>query len=145
MSEHTQNVWHQLFTPKPLDNKSIGGILVRTKVAVDKIRARGGGVVFVRPPSATDLRVVEDKHLPRAKGWDALLTYTHTNGVHFDDLPPSQNLTLPESSHLSRACATVFTDAFMRSLADQTALLHLIPNSAPQLPPGIAFHLPQPA
>jgi hypothetical protein len=23
--------------------------------------------------------VVEDKHLPRAKGWDALLAYTHTN------------------------------------------------------------------
>jgi hypothetical protein len=133
MSEHTRNVWHQFFTPKPLDDKSIEGILVRTKIAVDKIRVRGGDVVFVRPPSAPDLRVIEDKHLPRAKGWDALLTYTHTNGIHFDDLPAAQNLILPESSHLSRACATVFTDAYIRSLPDQTALLHLIPNSAPRL------------
>jgi hypothetical protein len=133
MSEHTRNVWHQLFPPTPLDDKSIEAILVRTKIAVDKIRARGGDVVFVRPPSAPDLRVIEDKHLPRARGWDALLTYTHANGTHNDDLPAAQNLTLPESSHLSRACATVFTDAYIRSLADQTALLHLKPNSAPPL------------
>jgi hypothetical protein len=133
MSEHTRNVWHQLFPPTPLDDKSIEAILSRTKIAVDKIRARGGDVVFVRPPSAPDVRVIEDKHLPRARGWDALLTYTHTNGIHNDDLPAAQNLNLPESSHLSRACATVFTDAYIRSLADQTALLHLKPNPAPRL------------
>jgi hypothetical protein len=133
MSEHTRNIWHQLFPPQPLDGTSIEAILVRTKSAVDKIRARGGDVVFVRPPSAPDLRVIEDKHLPRARGWDALLTYTHTNGIHVDDLPAAQNLNLPESSHLSRACATVFTDAYIRSVADQTALLHLKPNSALRL------------
>jgi hypothetical protein len=133
MSEHTRNVWHQLFSPKPLDDKSIKAILVRTKIAVDKIRARGGDVVFVRPPSAPDLRAAEDKHLPRAKGWDALLAYTHTNGIHIDDLPAVENLTLPESSHLTRACATVFTDAYIRSLADRTPLLHLKPNAPPAL------------
>lgn len=133
MSEHTRNVWHIFFTPKPLDDKSIRDILVRTKTAVDKIRARGGDVVFVRPPSAPDLRVVEDQHLPKAKGWNALLAYTHTNGIHIDDLSAVQNLNLPESSHLSRACATVFTDAYIRSLADQRALLHLRTNLAPPL------------
>jgi hypothetical protein len=133
MSEHTRNIWHQLFSPKPLDDKSINAILVRTKIAVDKIRARGGDVVFVRPSSAPDLRAVEDKHLPRAKGWDALLAYTHTNGIHIDDLPAAKNLTLPESSHLTRACATVFTDAYIRSLADRTPLLHLKPNGPPAL------------
>jgi hypothetical protein len=133
MSEHTRNVWHQLFPPQPLDDKSIENTLVRTKTAVDKIRARGGDVVFVRPPSAPDLRAIEDQHLPKAKGWDALLTYTHAKGIHFDDLPAAQNLTLPESSHLSRACATVFTDAYIRSLTNQTALLHFDPKSAPRL------------
>jgi hypothetical protein len=133
MSEHTRNVWHQLFPPTPLDDKSIAAILVRTKIAVDKIRARGGDVVFVRPPSAPDLRLIEDKHLPRARGWDALLAYTHANGIHNDDLPAAQNLILPESSHLTRACATVFTDAYIRSLAGQTPLLHLKPNLAPGL------------
>jgi hypothetical protein len=133
LSEHARNVWHQMFPSQLLDDKSIEDVLVRTKIAVDKIRRRDGDVVFVRPPSAPDLRAIEDKHLPRGKGWDALLNYTHTKGIHIDDLPAVQNLTLPESSHLSRACATVFTDAYIRSLADQTALLHLRPNLAPRL------------
>jgi len=129
MSEHTRNVWHQLYPSKPLGDESIQPVLVRTKIAVDKIRARGGDVVFVRPPSASDLRTVEDKHLPRAKGWDALLAYTHTNGIHIDNLPAVQNLTLPEESHLSRACATVFTDAYTRALAHRTPLLSLKPDA----------------
>jgi hypothetical protein len=133
MSEHMRNVWHQGYPPKPLDDKSIKAVFVRTKIAVDKIRARGGDVVFVRPPSAPDLRAVEDKHLPRAKGWDALLAYTHTNGIHFDNLPAAQNLTLPEESHLSRACATVFTDAYTRALAHRTLLMHLKPDAPPAL------------
>jgi hypothetical protein len=133
LSQHNQNVWHQLFSPKPLDDKTIQALFIRTKIAVDKIRARGGDVVFVRPPSAPELRAVEDKHLPRAKGWDALLAYTHTNGIHIDDLPAAQNLTLPEESHLSRACATVFTDAYTRALAHRTLLLHLKPDAPPAL------------
>jgi hypothetical protein len=133
LSDHARHVWHELFPPFPMDDKSINGILARTKVAVDKIRARGGDVVFVRPPSSPDLRVAEDKHIPRARGWDALLAYTHANGIHTDDLPAAQNLTLPESSHLSHACATVFTDAYIRILAQQTPLLHLKSNLPPPL------------
>jgi hypothetical protein len=133
MIEHTRNVWHQLFLPDPLDDETIQALFVRTKIAVDKIRARGGDVVFVRPPSSPELRAAEDKHLPKAKGWDALLAYTRTNGIHIDDLPDAQNLTLPEESHLSRACATVFTDAYTRALAHRTLLLHLKPDAPPAL------------
>jgi hypothetical protein len=82
MSEQTRNVWHQLYPPKPLDDERIKAVLVRTKIAVDKIRARGGHVVFVRPPSSPELRAVEDKHLPRAKRWDALLAYARERHSH---------------------------------------------------------------
>jgi hypothetical protein len=136
LSAHARAVWHELFPPFPIDDKNINEILTRTKIAVDKIRARGGDVVFVRPPSAPDLRAVEDKHIPRARGWNPLLAYTHANGIHGDDLPAAQNLTLPEGSHLTRACATVFTDAYIRSVAQQTLLLHLKPN----LPPALSTH-----
>ena len=125
LSAHARSVWLQLFPPFPIDDKNIQEVLARTKAAVDKIRARGGDVVFVRPPSGPDLRAVEDKHIPRARGWDALLTYTQANGIHGDDLPAAQNLILPEGSHLTHACATVFTDAYIRAVAQQTPLLHL--------------------
>ena len=58
----------------------------RAKAAVDKIRARGGEVVFVRPPSAPELRVNEEAQVPRAKGWDHLLANTKSAGVHADAL-----------------------------------------------------------
>jgi len=93
----------------------------RAKAAVETIRARGGEVVFVRPPSAPQLRVNEEAQVPKAKGWDRLIANTQSVGVHIDDLPPSvQNLTLPEWSHLNRKCATVFTDAYVRRLAALT-------------------------
>ncbi len=133
LSGHARGVWHQLFPPFPMDDASIREILIRAKAAVDKIRARGGDVVFLRPPSSADLRAIEDSHLPRARGWDALLAYTHTKGIHADDLPMAQGLVLPEGSHLSQACATVFTDAYIRGVARQTPLLQLRSDAPPAL------------
>jgi hypothetical protein len=102
----------------------------RAKVAVDKIRARGGEVVFVRPPSAPQLRVNEEAQVPRTRGWDVILRNTHSVGVHADDLPPAvQGLELPEWSHLSRRCSTVFTDAYVRRLGELTPRLKLRANA----------------
>ena len=97
----------------------------RAKAAVDKIRARGGDVVFVRPPSAPELRINEEAQVPKAKGWDHLLHNTGAVGVHADELANAQDLTLPEWSHLNRQCAIVFTDAYVRRLAEQTPRLKI--------------------
>ena len=142
LSAHARSVWHQLFPPFPAKDEEIQPILARSKVAVDKIRARGGDVVFLRPPSDPDIRAIEDGHLSRARGWDALLAYTHANGIHADDLPLAQNLVLPEGSHLTHACATVFTDAYIRRMTQQTALLHL---KADVPPPASARDCVEPA
>jgi hypothetical protein len=40
---------------------------------------------------------------------------------------------LPESGHVTRACATVFTDAYLRNLAGKTPLLQLQPDAPPAL------------
>jgi hypothetical protein len=106
----------------------------RAKIAVDKIRARGGEVVFVRPPSAPQLRINEEAQVPKAKGWDVLLRNTRSAGVHFEDLAANvQGLTLPEWSHLSRKCATVFTDAYVRRLVELTPRLKLRADAPPPL------------
>lgn len=105
----------------------------RAKAAVDAIRARGGEVVFVRPPSAPELRVNEEAQVPKVKGWNMLLANTRSVGVHADDLPLAQNLTLPEWSHLNRKCAKVFTDAYVRRLAQLTPRLQIRPDAPPPL------------
>ncbi len=126
------------FTPK-----LIAGGLAKAVKAVAAIRARGGEVVFVRPPSDIHLRVNEEAQVPKAKGWDALLRDTHSVGVHNDDLPSSvRHLIMPEWSHLNRACATVFTDAYVRRLTTLTPRLKLRANAPVPLtrdacvPPG---------
>ena len=101
---------------------------LRTKAvaAVNKIRARGGDVVFVRPPSDIHLRINEEAQVPKAKGWDGLLRATHSVGVHNDELPMSvHHLIMPEWSHLTRRCATVFTDAYVRALTTRTPRLKM--------------------
>jgi len=58
-------------------------------------------------------------------GWDRLLATVPAKGIHADDLPQAQNLVIPEWSHLSHKCATVFTDAYVRRLVELTPRLKL--------------------
>ncbi len=130
----TRWAWKGFKEKKPYDAALIAKGQARALKAIAAIRARGGEVVFVRPPSAPQLRVNEEIALPKVKGWDALLRRTKTVGVHNDDLPAAvQDLTLPEWSHLNRQCATVFTDAYVRALAAQTPRLKLKADAPPPL------------
>ena len=129
----TRWAWKGFKEKFPFTPQLIAKGQARAKAAVDKIRARGGDVVFVRPPSAPQLRVNEEAQVPKAKGWDVLLRNTHSVGVHIDDLPAAQGLTLPEWSHLSRKCATVFTDVYVRRLTELTPRFHLRADAPPPL------------
>ena len=129
---HARHAWN-LFKGPPLPAFIARNVVARSAEAVRRIRARGGEVIFIRPPSAPELRAVEDKRLPRAKGWDLLVSGTHSQGIHADDLPQAQRLVIPEWSHLSHKCATVFTDAYVRRLVHLTPRLKLRADAPPPL------------
>jgi hypothetical protein len=131
---HQRATWAR--AAPPVSAATILATIERTRVAVAKIRARGGEVVFLRPPSAPELRVYEEQYLPRTRGWDRLLEGADVRGVHFADDPAMQGLVLPEYSHLSRACATVFTDAYVRAVAKLTPRLTLSPAAPSSLSPA---------
>jgi len=129
---HARHAWDGFKGPNippALANK----VIARSAEAVRRIRSRGGDVIFIRPPSAPQLRVNEQKRIPRELGWDRLLIGANAKGIHADDLPRAQKLVLPEWSHLSHKCATVFTDAYVRRLVELTARLKLRPNGPPAL------------
>jgi len=119
----------------PVEDALVASALEKTRIAVAKIRARGGDVVFVRPPSSPEFRRFEDVRTPRARAWDPLLAAADVRGIHSDDEPSMQGLDLPEYSHLSRACATVFTDAYARALARVTPRIALRADAPPALKP----------
>lgn len=135
LQAHARAAWKGFKGP-PVDDEVIGRTLEKTRAAVAAIRARGGDVIFVRPPSAPELRVNEEQRIPKARGWDVLLATADMKGVHADDLPGIQGLVLPEYSHLSAACAPVFTDAYVRRLTEITPRLKLRQDAPPKLAPS---------
>jgi len=77
--------------------------------AVEKLRARGGKIVFVRLPVSGGLKQLEDKITPRNQTWDPLLKLTNAPGIHFEDYPELATFTCPEWSHLSAGDSVEFT------------------------------------
>lgn len=136
---HARLVWLHpgtSFIGPPITATVIKMTQERTRVAVAKIRAHGGDVIFVRPPSAPTLRAFENKRLPRSRGWDPLLAAAKVKGIHSDDVAAMKGLTLPEFSHLTPQCAQVFTDAYVRELAKITARIPLRADAPPALTPA---------
>lgn len=80
---------------------------------IDKIRARGGEVVFLRLPCAGFLLQVEDGGFPRERVWDRLLRDTNSMGIAWQDYPELQGYDLPEWSHLSASEAERYTRALV--------------------------------
>ena len=129
LRDHAIHFWmwrFDNFRPTPAD---IAMTQARTKAAVAAIRARGGDVVFVRPPSSAQIRALEDHYLPREKGWEPLLQAANVKGIHADEMPALRGIRFAEQSHVSRACSTVFTDAYVRALSKLTPRLHLISST----------------
>jgi hypothetical protein len=114
------NIWkffsdmHKLAPPMPASE--LEGIFKSVKVAVDKIKARGGEVLFVRTPSSGPYLQGETIGFPRAQYWDKLLKYTNCPGIHFQDYPAIAHFDCPEFSHLKKTDAVIYTKNFIEIL-----------------------------
>lgn len=103
----------------PVSGAKLDSILAVVKTAVDKIKGRGGQVLFVRTPSSGAFLMGESKAFPRDKYWERILTVTGCPGIHFADYPAIASFICPEFSHLSQADAIVFTKHFIRILTEE--------------------------
>src|SRR5258708_3361980 len=120
LQHRVQNIW--LFVmemgkkaPPPKDDP-FPPILASVKVAVDKIRSRGGEVIFTRTPSSGPMWLGEQHVFPRAKVWESLLASTHCSGIYFTANPATSHLVCPEWSHLSPQDAVPYTRVLVGQL-----------------------------
>ena len=139
LNGHARALWARGYTGPPLPAEAIAMTQQATRDAVAAIRSRGGDVIFLRPPSRGPYRMNEARTAPRDLVWDRLLAVAGVQGLHADDDPVASHLFLPELSHLSRACSTVYTDSYVRRLTLLTPRLTLrgdapaplVPNDCP--------------
>ena len=88
---------------------------------VGKIRARGGEVVFIRPPSSGWFREFEREATPRDRIWEPILQAADAVGVHFEDDPALSDVKTPEWSHVSSRDKARWTRALVGILRDRMA------------------------
>lgn len=100
----------------PMPDDELNAIFQSVKVAIDKIKARGGEVLFLRPPSSGPLLIGEKMGFPREKYWDRLLAYTGCPGIHYADYPAIDHFFCPEDSHLIVRDAAVYTQQIIQIL-----------------------------
>ncbi|WP_257455070.1 hypothetical protein [Archangium lipolyticum] len=94
-------------------------LLERVSAQVERIRSRGGEVVFVRMVSSGTVRRIEDTRYPRALYWERLLERTGSQGLSFEDSPALARFECPDGSHLDSRAATGFTHLLGQELLRQ--------------------------
>jgi len=98
---------------------TLEAVFIEIKTAVDKIRERGGTVVFIRPPSNGGYLETENIVYPRKRYWDAMLAYVDAPGIYFMDYPRIANFVCPEWSHLAPKDAVTYTEELVRILQQE--------------------------
>ncbi|HEU5467825.1 MAG TPA: hypothetical protein VFU77_00840 [Steroidobacteraceae bacterium] len=132
LQQHARAAWGPFGDERPpLKDEHIDASIADVFASVAKIRARGGQVVFIRPPSAGPFLERENRSAPRAKTWDRLLRETGAFGIHFEDHETTRGLEVPEWSHLSRRDAARFTRAYVGVLRERYVWLRTSPVLEP--------------
>lgn len=111
--KHAQYVWKysmETFPPEPMSDDEIVAVIAGVKADIDRLRSRGGDVIFVQHPYTKDYEP-EEGLFPRERFWNPLLETTATKGITFLDQPELQGYWLPEWSHIEAKDAERYTRA----------------------------------
>ena len=118
-----QDIWMQLAKmgakAPPTPEHVVDSFIKDVKLHTDQIKARGGEVVFLRPPSSGPLWKGEQMGFPRDKFWEKILTVTGCKGMHFADYPELSKMNCTEFSHLRQSDARIYTQKVVEVLSKE--------------------------
>lgn len=116
------NFWSFVIQPPPnlpppeVIEEMKNGLIATTVGLVEKFKARGGKVIFIRCPSQNQFRMAENGGFPRAAYWDQLIKAADCPAYHFEDYDFMSKYTLPEWSHLASPDAQLFTKDLVQQM-----------------------------
>lgn len=121
LNREVTSVWLPLFSVPPppafIPPEKFGAMMQRameqrfadTTAAINKLRARGASVVFVRLPVQSPLLEREEQLVPLAAGWERLVRENGVPAINFADHADLSSFDCPEWSHLSAPDSVEFT------------------------------------
>ncbi|MBA2250194.1 MAG: hypothetical protein H0W12_08375 [Chitinophagaceae bacterium] len=122
LQNKVKNIWdffRSINKEPPMSGVKLDSVLLAVKEDCDKIKGRGGQVIFVRTPSSGPYLAGKKMGFPRQKYWDRLLATTGCPGIHFEDYPAIAHFQCPEFSHLKTSDAIVFTKNLINILENE--------------------------
>ncbi len=122
LQNHVKALWdfyRKINTEAPASGAKLDSIIATVKKDCEKIKARGGQIMFVRTPSSGPFLIGERMAFPREKYWESLLSITNCSGIHFQDYPAIANFQCPEFSHLKQSDAIIFTKNLINILQEK--------------------------
>jgi len=93
------------------------------ELMVQRIRQRGGQVVFVRYPTTGEHYEMDVKAYPKKLYWDHFASKTSAVTIHFADVPSLRGFDCPDTAHLDYRDAPRFTLALAEEL-ERRAVIH---------------------
>jgi hypothetical protein len=91
--------------------------LLEVKKAVhlaNKMRVRGGEVIFVRMPTTGKTIEYDQTYYPKEKYWDKLASLYDGPSIHFMDYPSLMAYDSPDTSHLDFTDRAGFTNDLVK-------------------------------
>ena len=89
----------------PPDSATFEAQLSRLASAVERLRARGAGVVLVYMPGCGGRKIMEERRFPKARYWAAVRSRVAALTIDVEDFPGAPALPCYDGSHLDRADA----------------------------------------
>ncbi len=121
LQNRVRNIWLMLMgmLPPSIKGKALADNLQNVKEDVEKIRKRGGDVIFLRTPSSGPLPALEAKAFPKREYWNKLLATSGCKGIYYADYPAISHLICPEYSHLKPSDAVIYTKNIVTILKNE--------------------------
>lgn len=100
----------------PLYPNPFAARIEKIEKMVERIKIRGGQVIFIRLPSTGVVRGLEQKTWPREVYWDVFSRKIKTLAIHFEDYPSLMGFDCPDGSHLDVKDAKKFSQGLIAIL-----------------------------
>lgn len=125
-AKEIQNIWNQFLPYIPeyeIVKDDMPQIFENYLLHINKFKARGGKIIFIRHKAEDEWNIHSQRLLPRDKVWDVFIKYVDCPSYHFEDYEFMSKYTLSDWSHMNAEDAKFYTKDLVNKMIDDGHLI----------------------